>query len=164
MRITWILNVHPWYRVQTVSGVDRRINGINQIIAHITPKCTGPLATFIERWKWQVSYNQNVTEIKRRTRGWYFKCNKKRTEMGVFRKKTQVGEYLLDTLREIQHIFITNVIFTVRLWLYWKKKGRMFNFEKYCEKPVLEKRIAIQYRAFEYRDILRYRYISPALI
>ena len=42
----------------------------------------------------------------------------------------------------------------------------MLNFEKYREKPVFEKRIAIQYRAFEYRDILvsRYRYISPALV
>ena len=39
----------------------------------------------------------------------------------------------------------------------------MFNFDKYREKPVLEKRIAIQYRAFENRDISRYRYISPAI-
>ena len=48
--------------------------------------------------------------------------------------------------------------------IYKSEKWQMFNFEKYGEKPVFEKRIAIQYRAFEYRDISRYRYISPALL
>ena len=47
--------------------------------------------------------------------------------------------------------------------IYKSEKCQMFNFEKYRKKTAFEKRIAIQYRAFEYCDLSRYRYISSAL-
>ena len=48
--------------------------------------------------------------------------------------------------------------------IYKSEKFQLFNFEKYRENPVFEKRIAIQHRVFEYCNISRYRNISPALV